>query len=143
MKSMKKLFWIPLVAAGLVLGATDAPAEEEVLVAMEAYRDAMIRNNASVLDKLLHEDLTFVHSAGQLERKADVLKSVTTGKNVIIRMEFSDSSVRTYGNTALVRCRVDLWHSETNIVHMNVLHAWVKTGGGWQLTARQATRLSQ
>ena len=110
---------------------------------MDAYKDAMIHNNAAVLEKLLHEDLTFVHSAGQLERKADVLKSVTTGKNVIIRMEFSDSSVRTYGNTALVRCRVDLWHSETNIVHMNVLHAWVKTPAGWQLAARQATRLSQ
>jgi hypothetical protein len=77
-----------------------------------------------------------------MERKADVLKSVTTGKNVIIRMEFSDTDVRTYGNTSLVRCRVDLWHSETNIVHMNVLHAWIKTPAGWQLVARQATRLA-
>jgi len=140
---MKKLFWIVPMVAGLVLAATNAAAEKEILGVMETYKDAMIHNNAAVLEKLLHEDLTFVHSAGQLERKADVMKSVTTGKNVIIRMEFSDSSVRTYGNTALVRCRVDLWHSETNIVHMNVLHAWVKTPDGWQLAARQATRLSQ
>jgi len=140
---MKKLFWILPIAVGLVLAANNPAAEKEILAAMDAYKDAMIHNNAAVLEKLLHEDLTFVHSAGQLERKADVLKAVTTGKNVIIRMEFSDSSVRTYGNTALVRCRVDLWHSETNIVHMNVLHAWVKTGAGWQLAARQATRLSQ
>jgi len=140
---MRKLFWIVPMAAGLVLAATNAAAEKEILGVMETYKDAMIHNNAAVLEKLLHEDLTFVHSAGQLERKADVLKSVTTGKNVIIRMEFSDSTVRTYGNTALVRCRVDLWHSETNIVHMNVLHAWVKTADGWQLAARQATRLSQ
>jgi hypothetical protein len=140
---MRKLFWIVPMAAGLVLAATNAAAEKEILGVMETYKDAMIHNNAAVLEKLLHEDLTFVHSAGQLERKADVMKSVTTGKNVIIRMEFSDSTVRTYGNTALVRCRVDLWHSETNIVHMNVLHAWVKTADGWQLAARQATRLSQ
>lgn len=140
---MKKLFWILPMVAGLVLAATNAAAEKEILGVMETYKDAMIHNNAAVLEKLLHEDLTFVHSAGQLERKADVMKSVTTGKNVIIRMEFSDSSVRTYGNTALVRCRVDLWHSETNIVHMNVLHAWVKTADGWKLAARQATRLSQ
>jgi ketosteroid isomerase-like protein len=140
---MRKLFWIVPMAAGIVLAATNAAAEKEILGVMETYKDAMIHNNAAVLEKLLHEDLTFVHSAGQLERKADVMKSVTTGKNVIIRMEFSDSTVRTYGNTALVRCRVDLWHSETNIVHMNVLHAWVKTADGWQLAARQATRLSQ
>jgi hypothetical protein len=104
---------------------------------MDTYKDAMIHNNAGVLGKLLHDDLTFVHSAGQLESKADVLKSVTTGKNVIKRMEFSDTSVRFYQNTALVKCRVDLWHSDTNIVHMNILHAWVKGAGGW-LAARQA-----
>ena len=74
-----------------------------------------------------------------MERKADVLKAVTTGKNVIIRMEFSDSSVRIYGNTALVKCRVDLWHSETNIVHMNVLARLGQerpAAGSW-LRARQ------
>jgi len=128
---------------GMLFAATDTPADKEILAVMDAYRDAMIHNKADVLERLLHNDLSFVHSAGQLERKADVLKSVTSGKNVIIRMEFSDTTVRTYGNTSLVRCRVDLWHSETNIVHMNVLHAWIKTPAGWQLAARQATRLAQ
>jgi len=128
---------------GMLFVATDTPADKEILAVMDAYKDAMIHNKADVLERLLHNDLSFVHSAGQLERKADVLKSVTSGKNVIIRMEFSDTTVRTYGNTSLVRCRVDLWHSETNIVHMNVLHAWIKTPAGWQLAARQATRLAQ
>jgi len=140
---MKRLFWIVPAVAGLLLAAGEAANEKEILAVMDTYKDAMIHNNAAVLGKLLHDDLTFVHSGGQLEHKADVLKSVTSGKNVITRMEFSDSSVRTYGNTALVRCRVDLWHSDTNIVHMNVLHAWIKTPAGWQLTARQATRLTQ
>src|SRR3989442_15743701 len=144
---MKKLVWILLSAllsaAALAAAASDPKAEKEILKIMDTYKDAMIHNNAEVLGKLLHDDLTFVHSAGQLETKADVLKSVTTGKNVITRMEFSDTSVRFYGNTALVKCRVDLWHSDTNIVHMNILHAWVKVAGGWQLVARQATRLAQ
>ena len=140
---MKKLLWIVVPALALAAATNDPKAEKDILAAMDAYKDAMIHNNAAVLGKLLSEDLTFVHSAGQLESKADVLKSVTTGKNVITRMEFSDTSVRLYGNTALVKCRVDLWHSETNIVHMNVLHAWVNGPGGWQLVARQATRLAQ
>ena len=139
---MKKLVWILLPALALVAAPGDPKAEKEIAAAMDAYKDAMIHNNAAVLGKLLSDDLTFVHSGGQLESKADVLKSVSTGRNVIIRMEFSESSVRFYGNTALVKCRVDLWHSETNIVHMNVLHAWVKGAGGWQLAARQATRLA-
>jgi hypothetical protein len=139
---MKFLFCLVGALGAMLFAATDTPADKEILAVMDAYKDAMIHNNAAVLEKLLHNDLSFVHSAGQMERKADVLKSVTTGKNVIIRMEFSDTDVRTYGNTSLVRCRVDLWHSETNIVHMNVLHAWIKTPAGWQLVARQATRLA-
>ena len=121
---MKTLFWILPTAVALAFAADDPKAEKELLAVMDAYKDAMIHNNAAVLEKLLRDDLSFVHSGGQLEGKSDVLKSVTTGKNVITRMEFSDSSVRIYGNTAMVKCRVDLWHSETNIVHMNVLHAW-------------------
>jgi len=140
---MKKLLWALVAGLALSAASIDPKVEKDVLAAMDAFKDAMIHNNAAVLGKLLSDDLTYVHSAGQLEGKADVLKSVTSGKNVITRMEFSDSSVRVYGNTALVKCRVDLWHSETNIVHMNVLHAWVKGTGGWQLVARQATRLAQ
>ena len=140
---MKKLFWILPAAVALAFAANEPKAEKEILAVMDTYKDAMIHNNAAVLEKLLSDDLSFVHSGGQQERKADVLKNVTTGKNVIIRMNFSDPSVRMYGNTALVKCRVDLWHSETNIVHMDILHAWVKGDGGWQLVARQATRLTQ
>ena len=140
---MKKLLWILPAAVALVFAANDQKTEREILSVMDTYKDAMIRNDAAVLDKLLSEDLSFVHSGGQQEHKADVLKNVTTGKNVIIRMKFTDPSVHVYGNTALVKCRVDLWHSETNIVHMDVLHAWVKSPGGWQLVARQATRLTQ
>ena len=139
---MKKLVWILLSALAIAATPNDPKAEKEILSTMEAYRVAMIKNDAAVLDKLLSDDLTFVHSAGQLETKADVLKSVTTGKNVITKMEFSDTSVRFYGSTALVRCCVDLWHSDTNIVYMNILHAWVNGPKGWQLAARQATRLA-
>lgn len=139
---MKKLVWILLPMLAIAAPANDPKAEKEILTIMDTYKDAMISNNAAVLGKLLHDDLTFVHSAGQLETKADVLKSVTTGKNVIKRMEFSDTSVRFYQNTALVKCRVDLWHSDTNIVHMNILHVWINGPRGWQLAARQATRLA-
>jgi hypothetical protein len=136
---MKQLL-CALFFAGALFAAN---AEKEVLANMEAFREAMIHNNAAMLGKLLSDDLSYVHSGGQFESKADVLKAVTTGKNVITKLEFSEVSTRIYDGTALVRCRVDLWHSDTNIVHMNVLHTWVKRPQGWQLVARQATRLAK
>ncbi len=139
---MKTLICVFLCAFALAAESSDPKAEKDVLAAMEAYKQAMIRNDAAVLEKLLGSDLSYVHSGGQVETKADVLKAVTSGKNVITRMEFTNPSTRLYGNTALVRCRTDLWHSDTNIVHMDVLHAWIKNPQGWQLVARQATRLA-
>lgn len=134
-----------VVSLGVLAGAasTNPKAEKDVMAAMDAFKEAMIHNDAGALDKLLSEDLSYVHSGGQFESKADVLKAVKSGKSVITKIEYSEPSVRFVGDTALVRCRVDLWHSETNIVHMNVLHVWGKKGQGWQLVARQATRLAK
>ncbi len=92
--------------------------------------------------ELLGDDLTYVHSAGQFKTKADVLKGITSGKTIIEHIDFTDTSVRFHGKTALVQGRVDPWHSSTEIVHMNVLHVWVKGPQGWQLVARQATKLA-
>jgi ketosteroid isomerase-like protein len=140
---MKKIVWILCSSLVLSAAATDPRGDKEVLAAMDAYKDAMIHKDGAALAKLLSDDLTYTHSTGQLENKADVIKSITTGKTIVEALEFSDTTVRFYGNTALVKGKVDLWHSKTNIVHMNVLHVWVKGPNGWQMVARQATRLTQ
>lgn len=134
---------VSILFSTLILAAAPATSkdEKEVLAAMDAYKDAMIHKDGAALDKLLSNDLTYTHSGGQHETKADVIKSITAGKTIIEALDFSDTSVRLYGNVALVKGKVDLYHSKTNIVHMNVLHVWVKGPQGWQMVARQATRL--
>ena len=67
-----------------------------------------------------------------------MLKSAT-GTPHITRMEFLNTTVKFYGNTALVKGKVDLWRPD--VVHMDILHVWVKGAKGWQLVARQATLL--
>jgi hypothetical protein len=46
---MKKLFGILPIAAGLVLAANNPTAEKEIIAAMDAYKHAMIHNDAVVL----------------------------------------------------------------------------------------------
>jgi hypothetical protein len=140
-KTMKKIVCILFSTLILSAAATSPKAEKEVLAAMDAYKEAMIHKDGAALDKLLSNDLTYTHSGGQLETKPDVIKSITTGKTIIEALYFSDTTVRLYGNIALVKGKVDLYHSKTNIVHMNVLHVWINGPHGWQMVARQATRL--
>ena len=110
---------------------------------MESLKHAMIHRDGAALEKLLSDDLTYTHSGGQEETKADVIKSITSGKSIVEKLEFTGTTVRIIGNTALVKGKVDLWHSPTNIVNMNVMHVWVKQGDGWRMVARQATRLTK
>jgi hypothetical protein len=140
---MNKL--ICIICSTLILSAASIGSKDEkdVLAAMEAYKEAMIHKDGAALEKLLSNDLTYTHSGGQQETKADVIKSITSGKTIVERIDFLGVAVRIYGKTALVKGKVDLYHSKTNIVHMDVLHVWVKGPQGWQMAARQATRLTQ
>jgi ketosteroid isomerase-like protein len=138
---MNKIAWIFLASLVLSAASIDPKSDKEILAAMDAYKEAMTHKDGAALEKLLSSDLMYTHSGGQFETKADVIKSISSGKTIVEKIDFSDTTVRIYGKTALVKGKVDLYHSSTNIVHMNVLHVWVKGPQGWQMVARQATRL--
>jgi len=113
------------------------------MAAMDAYKNAVTHKDGAALEKLLGDDLTYVHSDGLLESKGDVIKSVVSGKAAVDKIEFlPDTDVRVHGKTAFVAGKEDLWHP-TSVVHMHVLHVWEKGPQGWQLVARQATKLTK
>ena len=139
---MKTILLTMTCAWGLMAApASDAVAVKEVTAAMESLKQAMLHKDGAALDKLLSEDLTYIHSGGQNETKAEFMKAIVSGKSIVDRLDLTGTAVRVYGNTALYQGNVDLYHSKTNIVHMNILHVWVKGAGGWKMVARQATRL--
>ncbi len=139
---MKHILLALAATVCLVAAPADATAMKEVSAAMESLKQAMIHKDGPALEKLLSDDLMYTHSTGQLETKAQFVKSISSGKSIVERLDYFKHEVRVYGNTALVRGGVDLYHSATNIVHMDILHVWVKGAGGWKMVARQATRLT-
>ena len=138
---MKTILLALIGTLALCAAGTDVAAQKQVTAAMEAMKQAMIHRDGVALGKLMHDDLMYTHSTGSFETKADFVKSISSGKSIVEKLEFTDTTVRVYGETAFFKGRVDLWHSATNIVPMNVLHVWLKTANGWKLVARQATRL--
>lgn len=94
------------------------------------------------IEKLLHDDLTYAHSAGLQQTKAQVIQTAM-GPTTTEAIDFSDTTVRVYGNTALVKAHVELRNSnggKATTNHLNILFVWVKGPGGWQLVARQASQ---
>jgi ketosteroid isomerase-like protein len=139
---MKKWICILLFTTFLSAASTDSKAEKEVLAAMDAWKQATMKKDTAALDKLLHPDLTYSHSSAANQTKAEVIKSVSTGN--VEAITFSDTTVRIYGKTALVKGKVDMVNNtggKSTPAHLNILHVWIKGPQGWQMVARQATRL--
>jgi ketosteroid isomerase-like protein len=139
--------WILILLSGLTVAAAqpNPPAAKEVLAASEAWRQAMLKKDEAGLQKYLHEDITYSHSNGRLQNKADVVQATTKGKVTIEAIDFSETTVRVYGATAIIRANVDMRNNtdgKSTTSHLNVLHVWLKGPGGWQMVARQATQIS-
>jgi ketosteroid isomerase-like protein len=136
--------WIGMLLSGLALaaaGSTDA--EGEVRAAMIAWKEATLGKDGAALDNLLHQDLTYSHSNGRTQTKADVVSSVAGGKSSVTGIHFGDLTVRVYGTTALVKGIVDVHSSKdgaTSAAHLDILHVWINGSQGWQMVARQATQ---
>jgi ketosteroid isomerase-like protein len=131
--------WLLLFAASVSLSAADPKAD--VLAAMESWKQAVLKKDAAALDRLLHPDLTYSHSDGKTQTKADILKALPNTQSIT----FGESSVRVYGNAALVKGPVEFVNNAANgattTLNLSVLQVWLKGPNGWQLVARHSTKL--
>ncbi|MCX6598210.1 MAG: nuclear transport factor 2 family protein [Acidobacteria bacterium] len=137
-----------LLTATLALAADpSSKAAEEVRVAMEAWRTATLAQDAPALDRLLHPQLIYSHSSGRLESKADIVNLAKAKKLPNTSMTtLGDQPVIFFGQTAIVRGNMDVGSKAADgsptLLHLNVLYVWTRTSQGWQLVARQATKIA-
>jgi ketosteroid isomerase-like protein len=138
-----------LLSAAVALPATnnDARDEKAVMATLDAMAQASIKKDIATLDKIYSPDLTYSHSSAFLQTKAEVLKAAA-GKGMTESETFHDNNIRIYGNVALVRGVTELRNGtpgEMHDNHLNILWVLVKGPGpdGWQIVARQTTRLPE
>jgi ketosteroid isomerase-like protein len=128
----------PAVAAGA--------AEKDVLAAMDAWKQATMKKDKALFEKVYHPDLSYGHSSGLIETKAQAIEHVVGSKVVYEGIDLTESKVTLQGsNTAVLTGKaVFRQRSESNkpnVVNLVYLSVWTKgKDGGWQMLARQATR---
>lgn len=145
---------IAVAGAALAFGATalldgtrraDAAEEAAVGEAVEALRKALIEKNKSELEKLAAAELSYGHSDGRVQTKAEFIDGVIGRKAVIKSLEFPELKVTPAGDAAIAR-HLYVSESETdgkpNSIRLGVLAVWQKQGGSWKLLARQAYKLA-
>lgn len=126
-----------------VAAAAQDPAAE--IRAADARRmAAMVAVDVPALEALLAEELTYTHSSGQVETRAQFLESLTSGTLRYRSLAPSDVSVRAYGDVAVATGRVEVEAtSQGNDLKLSLrfTEVWVRRDGAWKLTAWQSTRL--
>jgi hypothetical protein len=105
---------------------------------------ALIEKDTLTLKHLLHKSVTYGHSNGWVESKEDVIKDLTSGKLVYYSIKSDSLTWKTEENWACMRSKTKTEVSVNgNKIELNlhILEVWLKTNKGWQLIARQSTKL--
>ncbi|MFN8357980.1 MAG: nuclear transport factor 2 family protein [Spirosomataceae bacterium] len=141
MKKFLLIFAFFAVSQVLVAQSKD---EKAVAEAVESLRKAMIDADKATLEALAAEDLSYGHSGGSIENKAEFVEAIVSGKSDFVKIDLADQTIKIVGNTAIVRHKLA---ADTNnsgkpgTAKLSVLLIWQKQKGDWKLLARQAVKI--
>jgi hypothetical protein len=144
------------VAGALALGSVglwrnssvvaESADEAAVAQAVEALRKAIFGQEKPQLEALCAEQLSYGHSGGRVETKAQFIEGVMTRKAIVKSITLSDHTIAIVGSDAIAR---HTWASESETdgkptsTKIGVLQVWQKQDGNWKLLARQGFRTQQ
>ena len=142
------------VASALACGASSllfkdsasAQAGDEAAVAqsIETLRQGILQQDKAKLDQVAASQISYGHSDGRVQNKAEFIDGVMTRKQIQKSLTFPELKVFVAGNSAVAR-HIYLGESELDGKQTNTrigaLQVWQKQDGGWKLLARQGFRL--
>ena len=94
------------------------------------------------LSNLVHDSVSYGHSNGWIQTKADLIKDAGIKTDYHSFKEDSVDVVVT-GTVAYIRFVADIdvtWAGKRNMFHLKVLEVWVRDNDKWKLLARQALK---
>ncbi len=137
-------------AATQTIGGVHENARPEVrkavLAAVEEWRQAVIKKDRSALERILDAELSYGHTTGEVLNKAQTIERALVPQQSFSEIDLEDVAVRAYGNFALVTHKISfhvIKDGTPGIANLSGIDVWVKKPHGWQLLARQLTRLPQ
>jgi len=139
------LLAVAVPAAGAEPKPPKTTAADAVKAAELKRFEAAEKDDLDLLGKTLADDLTYTHSTGVLQTKAQFLDDLKSGKLKFKKIEPSDLQVRVYGTTAIINGTAKLAvvsDGQPKDVSIRFTDVWVNRAGRWQMVAWQSTKTS-
>lgn len=121
-----------------------SPDEAAVTRAVDALSKAITTVDKAQLESLTLPELSFGHSGGRVENRAQFVDALVTKKTVLNTIDLSNVTTTIVGDLAIVRGHMSAMVASTGTpikTELELLMVWQKRNGEWKLLARQAYKV--
>lgn len=142
---MGKLFYTLVIGflPMLSFSQDQSSHQTEVMMKMASLRNALLNKDSAGLSNLLADDVSYGHSNGMIQTKAELIRDVVSGVQDYRSIDPSDMNVRIFGNSGIVnlKAKVKLLSAGTPMdLNLAMVLVWIKKEKDWKLEARQAVK---
>ena len=102
---------------------------------------AMKAGDIDVLEDLLHDELAYMHSTGDLESKEGYLGGMRAGTSAYKRIDYDDQTIRVHDDLAMVFHRLvadAVFEGSERHLDNRLLAVWSRDGGKWRMIGLQS-----
>lgn len=143
---MKHLFILLIFFFGYPMAYSQSGADDEVLAVEKSRFQAMVKKDFDQLDKLIGEDLYYLHSNGAVDTKESFINAIKEGKSYYDEITIEQAKTRKYGNTAIINGECT-YHRKNqdgspNNTQLRYTSVYVKQKGQWRLVSWQSFKIS-
>jgi uncharacterized protein DUF4440 len=133
-------FVLAVMATGALL--TAAESTDGVRQAGAGWRQGAIKQDKTLLQRYLADDLVYTHGGGKTQTKAEYIADVTTGPSHYQAMTESGTNIRFYGKTAVLTGFVDVTPAHGEKYRVRTLEVYTQNAkGDWQMAQKESVRV--
>jgi ketosteroid isomerase-like protein len=146
MKRLARLFVTTALVLTTTFAAPQTTAEKEVMATEQARTAALNRSDIPTLDKIMADDVTYVHASGKVDTKQTYLDAIRSGQLHYISWTPKDLHVRVSGDTGVITGEYAVRVTDSRVqptpfdITVYILTVYAKRNGHWQQIAWQSTR---
>ena len=144
LKIRLKIFITILFLFPAFAGFSQSVDELNLSKTLKEFHTALVNKNTVSINQQTDKALSYGHSNGWVETKADLLKNLQSGYLVYQLYKEDSLAITLNGNLASARFIADIavqLNGNPGKFHLKVLEVWQKKGNRWVLFARQAVRV--
>jgi ketosteroid isomerase-like protein len=140
-----------LLACGAMFAARAAFAggadeKQQVMAVEQARVTALDASDVPALEKIMADDVTYVHASGKVDTKASYLDAIRSGKLHYISWVAKNLQVRVQGEAAVINGEYSVRVTDSRVqpnpfnIDIFILEMYARRDGRWQQIAWQSTR---